>query len=114
MRAIKAVLITAGNLKIKSPNDNEEKLVLRAINDVNLPKVKFLHLIVCNKFINDFVQFIYEDIALFFEITSDIFHNVVIETNDYEVLIRYLKKNVLELKLEYNDWYIERIIQVKN
>jgi dynein heavy chain, axonemal len=69
MRALKAILTACGNLRRKLEDWEEDKLGLRALNDVNKPK------------------FTKNDVELYSGITSDLFPKVTLPTPDYSTLI---------------------------
>ena len=73
MRALKAILTAAGELKRKI-NEKEDILALIALVDVNLPK------------------FTLNDIPLFKSITSDLFPGVILAERDQSLLINKLKE----------------------
>ncbi|XP_057295129.1 dynein axonemal heavy chain 10-like [Hydractinia symbiolongicarpus] len=92
LRALKSVLVMAGELKRGSPNLHEDVVLMRALRDMNLPK------------------FVFEDVPLFLGLISDLFPGLdcprvrypdfndavesVLEQNNYVLMAHQIDKVV--------------------
>ncbi|KAF5833108.1 hypothetical protein DUNSADRAFT_10689 [Dunaliella salina] len=94
MRAVMSVLRAAGNLKRSFPMSAEDVLMLRAINDVNLPK------------------FLDQDVPLFNGILSDLFPGVALPEVDYENIRHAIIEQCKESNLQPLESFITKIIQL--
>lgn len=64
MRAVKSVLVMAGKLKRKQPDEDETNLLIRALRDSNIPK------------------FLKDDLPLFNALIKDLFPNINLPVSD--------------------------------
>ena len=94
MRAVKSVLVAAGQLKRKEPGSNEDLLLIRAMRDSNVPK------------------FLEHDLPLFHGIVCDLFPGVVVPYVDYGVLQEAIEAVLEEEQLQKVPSFISKVIQV--
>lgn len=93
MRAVKSVLLASGALKRMHPLMEEDKVVLRAIVDVNLPK------------------FLKEDVPLFKGIYLDLFPGTELPEPARDDIKRWLITVLKRKKLQDTPWYVEKVLQ---
>ena len=94
MRAVKTVITAAGNLKRAEPHADEMVLLLRALQDVNVPK------------------FLEMDLPLFEGIISDLFPGLCRPALDYGALMSTMKEEIERCVLQPIGFFISKVIQL--
>ena len=94
MRAVTTVIRAVGNLKRGEPEGDEMVLLLRGLQDVNVPK------------------FLDADIPLFAGIISDLFPGKARPELDYGALYGTMKYIIQIQGLQPNAWFITKVIQL--
>jgi len=94
MRAVKSVLVAAGQLKRKEPETNEDILLIRAMRDSNVPK------------------FLEQDLPLFGGILMDLFPGIKVPFVDYGKLQQAIEATLDSMHLQKVPTFITKVIQV--
>ncbi len=94
MRAVKTVIVAAGNLKRTEPDMDEEILLLRALQDVNLPK------------------FLAQDLPLYEGIMGDLFPGKKRPEIDYGALLSTIETETRNLNLQAIPFFKTKVIQL--
>ena len=94
MRAVRSVINAAGRLKREDQVMDEDKLLLRALRDVNVPK------------------FLKDDLPLFENIINDLFPGVERPKIDYGNLVSQMYKSCESFNLQPEERFIEKVIQL--
>ena len=93
MRAVKSVLVMAGQLKRKEPLLAEDVVLIRAMRDSNLPK------------------FLKEDLSLFNAILQDLFPGKELPVVEYEELLNAMRAVMLRERKQEDDRLFTKILQ---
>ena len=94
MRALKSILVMAGDLKRSQPDVHEDLTLIIACNDSNIPK------------------FVADDIPLFKGIMGDLFPGVDIPVRNYDELLEALTRAMEANSYEMVPTYVNKIFQL--
>jgi len=94
MRAVKSVIVQAGNLKKKFPEKDEELILLRALCDANVPK------------------FLSQDLVLFEGIISDLFPGKSKEQTEYDMLLHSVLQQIERKQLQRKQEFVLKVFQL--
>lgn len=94
MRAVRSVINAAGLIKRQEKDMDEEKLLLKALRDVNVPK------------------FLADDLPLFANIIKDLFPGVEKPEVDYKELNDAILKACETMKLQPTPRFLEKVYQL--
>ncbi|KAH8941010.1 hypothetical protein BDL97_14G015200 [Sphagnum fallax] len=94
MRAVKSVIVAAGNLKRAYPDENEDVLLLRGLRDINVPK------------------FLTQDLPLFAGIITDLFPGVEPPEIVYDDLLGAIAKCCKDMLAQPVEAFTAKIIQL--
>lgn len=94
MRAVKSVLVMAGQLRRKNPDLSEDVVLIRAMRDSNVPK------------------FLEQDLPLFRGIITDLFPEVVVPFVDYGDLERSIKEQLVLKNYQPLGGFVLKVIQL--
>ena len=94
MRAVKSVLVMAGELKRSNPSQEENFVLIRAMRDSNIPK------------------FVSHDIPLFEALVKDLFPTVIIVDSPATELHRQIGASVQERQLQRVKEFEKKVLQL--
>lgn len=94
LRALKSVLVMAGSLKRNAPETSEEKVLMRALKDMNMPK------------------FVHEDVSLFYGLLTDLFPGLSIDSQSHKDMAKKIKESMVEKGLEEIEDEVAKVIQL--
>jgi dynein heavy chain len=94
MRAMKSVLVMAGELKRANPDQQEEITLMKAMKDSNIPK------------------FVKEDVSLFEAIVSDLFPKIEAPVQNFETLQEGLEDTLRSQGLEPVPKFVTKLLQL--
>ncbi|EDQ84603.1 uncharacterized protein MONBRDRAFT_39235 [Monosiga brevicollis MX1] len=94
LRALKAVLVMAGQLKRGSPNLSEDVVLMRALRDMNLPK------------------FVFEDVPLFKGLIADLFPGLDCPRVRYPDFNDAVEKVLLDNRYILDDVQVDKVVQL--
>nr|CCA18662.1 hypothetical protein ALNC14_048050 [Albugo laibachii Nc14] len=94
LRAVKSVLVMAGNLKRSNPDIDENITLIRALRDSNIPK------------------FLSDDLPLFQAIVADLFPSISIPPNDYGEFVLTLREQIRLFGFQSSAAFDSKVIQL--
>ncbi|KAK5888840.1 hypothetical protein CesoFtcFv8_014895 [Champsocephalus esox] len=95
LRAIKSVLVVAGSLKREERSRPEEKVLMRALRDFNLPKI------------------VTSDVPIFLGLISDLFPQLDVPRKRDPELEHAVRQSVSELRLQPEENFILKVTQLE-